>query len=204
MFSACESPVGKTFVEIDIETYEKTLKTIPYVATADAYLSIDGNMYAKVSQRNPLVRIQALKGGAFYLDDEGIRMPLSENRSAHVMLAGGFIEDSLGFVNTEPLKNAEEETRKSRLYSIYLIAKHISNDEFLHALISQIYVDENGEIQLIPRLGRHYIVLGDTSLLDERFEMLKQFYREGITKSGWDKYKIINIRFKDQVICTLK
>lgn len=204
VFGACESPIGKSFDEIDLETYEQTVRSIPFVYTADVYLSIDGHMLANIHQRNPLVRVSTLGGSSYYLDEQGVKMPLSEYHSAHVMLAGGYVEDSLINGLDAPLAQADAVTKHSRLYKLFAVATYIHQDEFLKALISQIYVEENGDIQLIPRLGRHLIVLGDVNDLEERFEKLKHFYKQGIPKTGWDKYKIINIKFTDQVICTLK
>jgi cell division protein FtsQ len=45
-------------------------------------------------------------------------------------------------------------------------------------------------------------LLGDAHDLDEKFRKLFAFYRYGLNKIGWNKYSIINIKFKNQVICS--
>jgi len=59
-------------------------------------------------------------------------------------------------------------------------------------------------MELIPKVGNHLIIFGDTSQMSQKFENLILFYRKGLTKVGWDKYNIINLKFKNQVVCSKK
>ena len=44
-----------------------------------------------------------------------------------------------------------------------------------------------------------------TEAYEEKFEKLKMFYTEGLNKTdGWNKYSTINIKYKNQVVCTKK
>jgi cell division protein FtsQ len=48
-------------------------------------------------------------------------------------------------------------------------------------------------------------VFGDAKDFEEKFEKLKTFYTEGLNKTdGWNKYSTINIKYKNQVVCTKK
>lgn len=204
LFAACDTPLGKPIADIDIETYENTIKTLPYVADAQVYMSIDGKLKADVRQRVPLIRVIEENNNSYYLDEEGLKLPIPQEHSAHVLLAGGYITDSLGIDNGLPLINADVLLKNSRIYKVFILARYISKDEFLKALISQIYVEESGELQLIPRVGKQIIIVSDASGLEEQFTKLKHFYRDGIARVGWDRYSFINLKYKDQVICTLK
>jgi cell division protein FtsQ len=68
----------------------------------------------------------------------------------------------------------------------------------------QIYVDENGELLLIPRVGDQKIVFGKTDNIIKKFDKLSLFYRKGIVGNGWKKYSTINLKFKNQIVCTKK
>jgi len=37
--------------------------------------------------------------------------------------------------------------------------------------------------------------------LEEKFENLKLFYSEGVKQTGWRKYKEINLKYKNQIVC---
>jgi len=56
-------------------------------------------------------------------------------------------------------------------------------------------------VELIPRAGDSVILLGDIDGYREKLEKLMKFYKKGLPYEGWNKYKYIDIRFKDQVIC---
>ena len=37
---------------------------------------------------------------------------------------------------------------------------------------------------------------------DEKLEKLRNFYDTGLSHLGWDRYRIVDLRYKKQVICT--
>ena len=65
-------------------------------------------------------------------------------------------------------------------------------------------MNANGDMELVPRVGDHTILIGDDQQIHEKFEKLFLFYMEGLNKAGWNKYKVINLKYKDQVVCTKK
>ena len=86
--------------------------------------------------------------------------------------------------------------------NLYKLSTFITKDKFLKAQIEQIYVEPNGEFELIPRVGSHTILMGTADNLEDKFERLFVFYRIGLNKTGWSRYNIINIKFKNQVVCS--
>ena len=70
--------------------------------------------------------------------------------------------------------------------------------------IEQIYVNENTDIELVPKTGEHEIVLGDVNDLKDKFNKLMIFYLKGLNNLGWDVYKKINLKYKNQVVCSKK
>ena len=134
-------------------------------------------------------------------------MPLSEKYTARVPLANGYIfhRESERLVNTSSKNSfANADSTGSAIANVYDVAKFISQNDFWSAQIEQIYVNPGGDLELIPRVGRHSIILGDSKDIEEKFSRLFLFYAKGLNKTGWDKYKTINLKFKDQVVCTKK
>ena len=76
------------------------------------------------------------------------------------------------------------------------------SSRFLKAQIEQVYVDKTGEFELFPRVGNHIIVFGNAEDIDKKFERLLIFYRNGLSKTGWNKYNVINIKYENQVVCS--
>ena len=84
------------------------------------------------------------------------------------------------------------------------IVHYIIHNTLWKAQIEQIYVDKSGLIYLIPKIGNHTIVIGDATNLDEKFSKLIAFYKNGLGTFGWDKYKTIDLRFKNQIVAKRK
>ena len=59
----------------------------------------------------------------------------------------------------------------------------------------------NKEIELIPRVGNHIILLGSEEEMEAKFEKLMLFYKKGVQQTGWNQYSIINLKYKNQLVC---
>ena len=60
------------------------------------------------------------------------------------------------------------------------------------------------EVELVPRVGNHRIMLGTLEGFEEQLAYLKLFYEQAIPKMGWEKYSMINLKYKNQIVCTKK
>ena len=96
----------------------------------------------------------------------------------------------------------EELPGAKQLKDLFTLSKYVHNSSFWRSQISQIYVNENGDFEFSPRVGKHIIVFGSIENINEKFENLMTFYRKGLNKTGWNEYSIINLKFKNQVVCT--
>lgn len=76
----------------------------------------------------------------------------------------------------------------------------MKKDTFANSLIEQIYLDENGEFTLIPKIGNERIFLGNSEILEDKLMRLKLFYKENMGRQGWNVYQLVNLKFKGQVI----
>jgi cell division protein FtsQ len=197
-------PVGKTISDINIGLLEKLVNSNPFVANAEVFSTIDGEVNIDIRQRIPFVRIVNSNDEHFYIDDHGEFMPVSQNYTAPVIVANGLIFDGYAERKIPQLniENKDSVELKPVIEQIYELAQFITYHPFWNAQIEQIYVNEQAEIELIPRIGNHRIILGDASELDEKFKKLMIFYKQGLNKTGWNNYSVINLKYNNQVVCT--
>ncbi|RFZ95279.1 cell division protein FtsQ [Mucilaginibacter conchicola] len=184
--------VGRRLENIDIHALENKLKHNPFVEYARVYEDMDGTLQVEVVQRKPMLRIMNRFEQDFYVDEHGMKMPLSQNFTARVLVANGFID--------ELFANKVDSLHTVMAKDIYKTADFIRKDSLWDAQIAQIYVNENHEIELIPRVGNQRILLGNADSLDVRFNNLKVFYKQALPTVGWDAYKVINIKYFNQVV----
>ena len=169
---------------INYEYMEKLINTNPSIAKAEVYSTIAGEIKIDIIQRKPIIRIIANDPTMnFYIDENGEKMPLSFKHTSRVLVINGNIKAPM-------------------LDDLFLLAKYVNKNIFWKSQIQQIYINLDGEIELIPRVGRHKIILGDVSNMEEKFEKLMIFYKRGLNAIGWNKYKTINLKYKNQIVCT--
>lgn len=194
---------GSPMKDINTGLLEKIVYSNPFIGKAEVYSTIDGYVNIDVWQRDPVLRIVNHENEHFYVDDQGVFMPVTDKYSCQVIVASGNIYDDYAehsLVYSVPF--IKDTMAKPMLLQLNEIALFLKQNEFWDAQIEQIYVNEQSEIELIPRIGDHNILIGSSEGLQGKMDNLFLFYQEGINKAGWEKYSKINLKYKDQVICS--
>lgn len=184
--------VGRKMDQINIHDLENKLKANPFIESAKVYADMDGVIRVELSQRQPIMRILNRFDQDFYVDQHGLKLPLSANFTAPVLVANGYID--------ELFANRVDSLHSKLAKGLFKTADFIRKDTLWNAQIAQIYVNQDHEMELVPRVGSHKILLGDADSLENKFHNLKIFYKQALPQTGWDKYKVINIKYANQVI----
>lgn len=169
-------------VTLDLNTLEKKLNAQEMIEKSDVFVSIDGVLKAVVKQKTPIARVFD-NVGSFYIDYEGNRMPLSTNFTARVPLVSGGINK----------KNNEDLAALLRL---------IYDDSFLKKNIIGIQVMPNGSLKMLNRNFDYQIDFGRMINVERKFNNYKAFFQKAVLDSSLYKYKKIDLRFTEQVVCT--
>ena len=177
-------PVGKNLSEINCAEIEENLQNNKLIKRAECFKTVGGDVKIKVYQRIPVLRVFS-QNGSYYVDNEGEIMPVPGNFAAYVPLASG---------------NIDSEYAKKQLYDF---ASYLQKDKFWDSQIAQIYVSSNQDVVLTPTVGSHQIILGKIEDYKENLDKLRIFYEKGLNKIGWNRYSVINLKYKNQVVCTL-
>lgn len=178
-------PTGLPIEEVSCRAIEKVLGGVPLIASSECYKTIAGYVVVEVECRRPILRIMTDSGDSFYLDEEGEVIEYIA-RPTYIPVATGHI--SRDFARQELLT----------------LAQFLRADDLWNAQIEQIYVTPREEIELIPRVGNHTIVLGHPGNYAYKFDKLRTFYEKGLSEVGWDRYSRINIDYNNQVVGTKK
>jgi cell division protein FtsQ len=184
--------VGRKMENINIHDLENKLQANPFIESAKVFMDMDGVIQVEISQRHPVLRIMNRFDQDFYIDQHGLKIPLSDNFTAQVLAANGNIDELYANrIDTLHTKMAKD---------VFKTAEFIRKDALWNAQIAQIYVNQSHEIELIPRVGNHKILLGNADSLANKFHNLQIFYKQALPQVGWDKYRIINIKYANQII----
>lgn len=168
--------------KLDLNKLERRLNSNEMIDKSHVFVSIDGVLKAVVNQKTPVARVYG-KEGSFYVDYEGGIMPLSDNFTARVPLVSGDINR----------KNSEEYAQLFRV---------IYDDDFLKKNIIAIQIMPNGRLKMLNRNYNYEIDFGDIADIEQKFKDYKAFFQKAVLDSTLYKYKKIDLRFTNQVVCT--
>ncbi|WP_314791100.1 cell division protein FtsQ [Tannerella forsythia] len=178
-------PINQRLRDINTETIERKIAGNELIDRVNVYKTPSGNIHIEVTQKTPVLRVFSTQG-SYYVDERGHIMPVSPRYATYLPIASGNIEKS--FATTD----------------LYKFALFLQKHDFWNNQIEQIYVYPNKEVELIPRVGDHRIFLGSFDDFREKMDHLQLFYEQAIPKVGWEKYRIINLKYKNQIVCTKK
>ena len=190
--------IGNEFKDISLPLIEERVSALRELREAEVYTTADGSINVYADQRNPIMRIMA-GGGDYFVDDEGVVIRRKKLYTPRLHIVEGNIRITSKMLNGVSVLDTT--IKKSILKDIFQLVRYMREDEFWSAQIDQLYVDNNDEIDLIPRLGNHRIHLGSIENYDVKLRNLETFYREVLPVAGWNKYQLINLEFKDQIVC---
>ena len=197
-------PVGKKINDIDLNEIEEKLEMVAEVKKASVFKNLNGNVSVHIEQRTPIVRVINASGLQFYIDEEGFQMPLSDNYTPRVPVVTGYINDPLTQYSINEIEENKTLAQTVKSDEVFKMVKYINKNQFWKAQIQQINFNQNNDIELTPTLGSHLIIFGDLLYMEQKFNKLKIFYTEGLNHLDWNIYDTINVKFKNQIICTKK
>ena len=193
---------GIRFDSINIVGIERRLGEYAPIRRTNIYKTINGTVHIDVMQRTPVLRIINRYGDNFYLDERGDLLQHSSRYCAHVLVANGYINLRPEQKNYNVFTTESVPEKRNVMRELFELAAYINNDRFWKAQIQQIYVNEDGEFELIPLVGAHVIVFGTFDKPDVKFSKLESFYRNGLNVKGWNTYSVINLKYEDQIVAT--
>lgn len=181
---------AKLVGDVDRDAVAEAAAHVPYLRDISIAVSVSGKIVVRAAQRRPIARL-IYGSRELYFDNEGCMMPLSRTGDCTVLVAGGNF--------TEPLRI---DSLNSQTLALVKLANFLDTEKKYHNLIDQIYIESDGDIMMVPKLGDHIIELGTTDDLEDKFGNLLAFYRRGMPRAGWNTYSKVSLKYRGQVVCT--
>jgi len=177
------SPEGMKISDINLEQIERLMLEESHIERASCYYDAAGKLYIRVVPQQPILHVISQKGEDYYLSSTGLTMPTAA-------------------FNVELCVATGNVTKKFAAERLLELAMFIHDDLFWSEQIEQIHVVSPDQIELYPRVGQHVIELGSPDNFREKLHRLRVFYRQGLERVGWNKYRTISLAYDNQVVCT--
>ena len=178
--------------DLELMDMEMMLEADDRIKEAEVFVDNKDRLYIAIQQREPIVRVFSKNKTSYYLDSDGIEIPAYKGSTIRVPVASGNLDEyEPGFLTSK---------KENNLKDVFAVAKYVHQDEFLTALVEQIDVQEDGQIILVPKVGRQKLAIGKIDINREeeminRFDLMKQMYKEGMKHVGWRKYEMLTLKY---------
>ena len=183
---------GLAIRELDIKKIESIANQNPFVKDAEAYIDARSNLCINLKQNNPILKIQDKYDHSYYLDEDLKYFPNSRHCSPRILIASG---------NIAPYDSLMVAQGKHQINQLISITKEISSNQFAQSNIEQLYVDDNNDVILVPKIGSQKFIIGNADRIEEKLEYIRIFYKNIAPKEGWTKYQYVNLKFDGQIVC---
>ena len=185
---ADEHLIGESLEQINTDFIEKEVEKHKAIFNAEVYkvivkdtINYRGILGVRIKHREPAVRIMSDEG-RYYLDKNGEKIPVSANYTANVLVATGYFSEKFA---------------KEKLLPFVLF---LENNPFWEAQIEQVHVEQDGDIMLTPLIGDHLIELGTLEEYPSKLRNMKAFYQQVMAHNKWNEYKMVSLKYDNQVI----
>lgn len=197
---------NKQYSDIDYYTLENILNEKNEVKNTAVYLTQDRTLYIQITERKPIARIMSAYNINHYIDDEWKIFKVTTPYPVP-LIVGEFYENPNLFKHYPIYKilQSSELSTYSLLDDVYLALNVILTDTVIRHFIDYMYIHHNQDITIYPIVGKFQIEVGTSEYFQAKMNKLKLFIQHGLNKNdAWNKYAIINLKYKNLIYCTKK
>jgi len=185
------SIIGTAVKDLNPYVLENELLKNTFIKKVKVYKDIPGNLNIQIVQKRPLARVFTDKLD-YYIDEDGKKFTFCNSYTARVPVVNGYFFESMVFKDSMV-------TPVGKMVFNYL--KAIDTNAYYKSLTEEIYINEEGDLTIVPKLGPNEIIFGDDKDLSDKLNKLHTFYSKVLNTVGYNHYKSINLKFHNEVVC---
>lgn len=189
--------IGIPIDSINLSRIEDIIDGRSAVMKSEAYVTKDGLLNIKVTQRKPIVRFQK-EGSGFYADAEGFVFPLQSSYASYVQIVDGDIPINMKSGHKGKIENPKE---KEWFDKVMNVVNFIEGSKIWKDRIVQIHVDNGGELILIPREGKERFNLGQPVNIKDKFDRMATYYTAIAANRDGQAYRSVTLKYDGQIVC---
>jgi cell division protein FtsQ len=165
-----------------LKEMESRLLKHPMVRDAQVFVTVNGELRAKIEQRMPIGRVAG--SPHYYVDEDGDKMPLSKVYAARVPLITG--------------------TSKNNFTELTPLLLKLRKDEFMNQSVVGMHQNRDGTVELRMRKMDFKVHFGKVKDIDKKFQNYKAFYKKAKKDKTLTAYNLVNLQFGNQVVAIKK
>ena len=187
---------GSLLKDLDLNSLENRVLKNRLIKSCQIIKDLSGNLLVNIKQQRPIARLidaseneELINIQGRYLTDTGDVVPISGKFTARTLLISGSFFRNLKNIQTDKGKKLVE------------LLNDIGKNPFLKAQITELKVEEDGEIMMLPQVGNYQIEFGLPEEIEAKFKKINIFYKTILPEKGWEKYRRVSVKFRNQIVC---
>ena len=163
---------------LDLIKLEALLENTPYILNAEVFCFPEGTLGINILEKKPLVMIQG--DNTYYLDNFGSEFPISESYNP-------LVPTYIGELNSFQKNN------------LLALVNFFNKDPFLASELQRIYHKSNSFYVGLKSYDFE-VEIGSMSMVSDKLLKLKVFCTYKQNNELEKKYKLISLKFKNQIV----
>ena len=181
---------GLPMQEVPLNDIEDRLLGHPFIRTVEASMDQQGIVKLNLTQHEPIARIARPESADGYITKEGLLIATSPTYTSRVLILQGPYISSL-----------MDQGRLDVLPELMPLIHFIANDKFWSAQVTELEINGRNDIRIHQQVGKQVIEFGDAKDFESKFNRIAVLYKEILPRKGWDAYKRISVKYKNQIVC---
>lgn len=181
---------GVPIRELPLKLLEKSLENNIWIRNAELFVSKEGTLHVRIQENQPIARIFSIQGNSWYVDEDGLRLPLSEKFSPRLPVFTGFPTERPVLAKADSLV----------LNRVVNLALFFHKNPLWMAQINSVHITAQRNFECYPVLGNHVIELGDAQQLEQRFARLHRFYEQVAAPASFRGWLRVKTQFNQQIV----
>ncbi len=186
-----QSIIGTPVKDLNPYILENELLKSPFIKKVKVYKDIPGNLNIQIIQKRPLARVFTDKLD-YYIDEDGKKFTFCNTYTARVPVVNGYFFEGISYKDSMVTPVGK---------MVYNYLKAIDTNAYYKSLTESIYINEEGDLTIVPKIGPSEIIFGDDRDLSDKLNKLHTFYSKVLNTVGYNHYKSINLKFRNEVVC---
>ena len=184
---------------VNMVAIQRHLEDNPWIESNASFIDLDGTLNVSFKEYEPSFRVYSKDGHSVYVTADGVVVPASSNYTPYVLIANGnfsIASDSVTYRLCDTLD------RDHNLLNALYWYKAIKANPFVENCVGQLYCNNKNQFELTVKGLDARVIVGDTCLAADKLNRLEIFMKQRISRPETQNLKIINLSYKNQIVCT--
>jgi len=180
--------IGAPLDSIDLGRIERIMEEQKAIRKCEAWTTRNGVLHVSIEQRVPALRFASGNRG-FYIDREGVTIPLHPTYTAPVPVIEGAIPDM------------DDEGSAAWAAGVLEMTDFISSSKTWKDRVEKICVGKGSDLEIRLDGSAERFILGEPDGIRDKFDRIGKYFASIVPAKGEGYYKSVNLKYNHQIIC---